>query len=87
MIYSSREGECTNYSGLSSLPTPLSRDHTGYFGLPSLAAPFLDWAPAGADHTSFSGPPGGGGRTDQLFWAARGVGRVDQLFWVARGVE
>ena len=27
-------------------------DHTGYFGLASLPAPFLDWAAAGADHTS-----------------------------------
>ena len=33
-------------------PNPLSRAHTGYFGLPSLPAPFLDCAAAGADYIS-----------------------------------
>ena len=71
----------TAWNGLSSslvLLAPFFQGEcTNYFGLSSLPVPFLDWAAAGADHTSYLGPPGGIGANRpaiQLFWAARGVG-------------
>ena len=85
MIISSSRGWTDQLFWTAEPPNPLSRDHTGYFGLPSLPAPFLDWAAAGADHTNFFGPPGGRGRETSYFGPPGGLGRADQLFWAAWG--
>ena len=50
MLFSSR-GWMHKVFWTAEPPKPLSIDHTGYFGLACLPAPFLDWAAAGADHS------------------------------------
>ena len=72
--------EQTSNFGLPSLPTAFLEIIPVILDCRASQPPFLDWAAAGADHTSYFGPPGDGGEQTSYFGPPEGGGKQTSYF-------